>query len=75
MKRIIRKLSFPLALLFLFTWVMTAVVFAGDGPRWRSRHRGGNGGGYSVAEPAAIALLATGLVSLGLYAKRKRNKK
>ena len=30
---------------------------------------------FSVAEPAAIALLGAGLVSLGFYAKRKRAKK
>jgi hypothetical protein len=29
----------------------------------------------SVAEPAAIALLGAGLVSLGIYAKKKRAKK
>ncbi len=28
-----------------------------------------------VAEPAAIALLGVGLVSLGIYAKKKRGKK
>jgi len=29
---------------------------------------------YSVAEPAAILLLGAGLVTLGIYAKRKRGK-
>jgi len=28
-----------------------------------------------VAEPAAIALLGMGLVTLGIYAKKKRGKK
>ena len=31
--------------------------------------------GYSVPEPAAIGLLGAGLVSLGIYAKRKQGKK
>jgi hypothetical protein len=35
----------------------------------------GDPGTYSVAEPAAILLLGAGLVSLGIYAKRKRGKK
>ncbi len=34
-----------------------------------------NGTTYSVAEPAAIMLLGAGLVSLALYARRKRAKK
>ena len=37
---------------------------------------GGNQSGNTsrVAEPAAIVLLGAGLVSLGIYAKRKRKK-
>jgi hypothetical protein len=31
--------------------------------------------GYSVAEPTAILLLGAGLVSLAVYAKKKRSKK
>ena len=71
MKNIMGILRIPLMTIFLIAWVVTAISFAGDGPRQR---RGG-GGSYSVAEPAAIALLGAGLVSLGIYAKRKRNKK
>jgi hypothetical protein len=74
MKNAVKVLKMPLTGIFLLAMI-TAVALASDGPRLRPRHRGGNGGGYSVAEPAAIALLATGLVSLGVYAKRKRNKK
>ena len=73
MKELFRKLRVPLAALFLLTWVAAAVAFASEGPRWkRSRH---SGGGHSVAEPAAIVLLGAGLISLGIYAKRKRDKK
>ena len=73
MNNLFLKLRIPLAALFLLTWVIAAAAFASEGPRWkRSRH---SGGGHSVAEPAAIVLLGAGLVSLGIYAKRKRDKK
>ena len=71
MKKIMSMLRIPLTMIFLIAWIVTAISFAGDGPRRRS----GGGGNYSVAEPAAIALLGAGLVSLGIYAKRKRGKK
>ena len=72
MKNLFRKLRVPLAALFLLTWVVAAAAFASEGPRWkRSKHSGGYN---SVAEPAAIVLLGAGLVSLGIYAKRKREK-
>ena len=74
MKNLFRTLRIPLAALFLMAWVLTAVSYASEGPRWR-RHRQHNGGTQSVAEPAAIALLGAGLVSLGIYAKKKRGKK
>ena len=71
MKKIMGILKIPLTTIFLIAWIVTAISFAGDGPRKRP----GGGGSYSVAEPAAIALLGAGLVSLGIYAKHKRNKK
>ncbi|MCX6569102.1 MAG: PEP-CTERM sorting domain-containing protein [Candidatus Aminicenantes bacterium] len=43
-----------------------------------ARTRGANSTGansYAVPEPAAIALLGIGLVSLGIYAKKKQGKK
>jgi hypothetical protein len=46
----------------------------GPGPGPDGPH-GPNGPPTSVTEPAAIALLGAGLVSLGIYAKRKRGKK
>jgi hypothetical protein len=73
MKNILRKLATPVACLFLLLWVVTSVASASDfGPRRRPGHRGRI---HSVAEPAAIALLGAGFVSLGVYAKRKRGKK
>jgi len=42
------------------------------GPR---RRHGDRGPVRSVAEPTAIALLGAGLVSLGIYARKKRGKK
>lgn len=71
MKKIMGVLRIPLPTIFLIAWVVTAISFAGEGPR----RRPGGGGSYSVAEPASIALLGAGLVSLGIYAKRKRGKK
>ena len=71
MKKIMGILRIPLTTIFVIAWVVTAISFAGDGPR----RRPGGGGNYSVAEPASIALLGAGLISLGIYAKRKRNKK
>jgi hypothetical protein len=37
--------------------------------------KGGGGGCNRVAEPAAVLLLGTGLVSLAVYAKKKNGKK
>lgn len=59
-----------LAGLFL---VVSLASAASLGPRRPPRH--GGGPIRSVAEPATIALLGAGLVSLGIYAKRKRGKK
>jgi hypothetical protein len=60
-----RVFMLPLAMLSL-------VMLVNGGPR---KNHGGGGGSYGVPEPASIALLGVGLVSLGLYAKRKKNKK
>lgn len=62
---VLRVFVLPLAVLSL-----AVLVSAGPG-----RRHGGGGGSYGVPEPASIALLGVGLVSLGLYAKRKKNKK
>jgi len=77
MRNISRKTFAPVAGLFLLFWVVASVASASDfGPRRRPGHRSRNDGPiHSVAEPAAIALLGAGLVSLGVYAKKKRDKK
>ncbi|TFG92110.1 MAG: PEP-CTERM sorting domain-containing protein [Syntrophobacterales bacterium] len=77
MKKTLRKFSIPAAFLFMLLWVVASVASASDfGPKNKPGQRNrAPGSVQSVAEPAAIVLLATGLVSLGLYAKRKRGKK
>jgi hypothetical protein len=75
MRKLVRNSRVSLVTLFLLSWVFIATSIAGAdefGPRRRPGHRGRI---RSVAEPAAIVLLASGLVSLGIYAKRKRGKK
>jgi hypothetical protein len=75
MKKILRRATSPLACAFLLLGLIAAVASASDfGPRRRPGHGGGNPI-QSVAEPAAITLLGAGLVSLGIYAKKKRGKK
>jgi len=76
--------AFSLILLF---FVLSTVGSAAEmWPGWFKKNRthgttttGGTtvtgNGTVSVAEPVTILLLGVGLVSLGLYAKRKRGKK
>jgi len=78
-----------LSLVLLFLALSTVASAADMWPGWFSKNRthgtatsngttygtNGTNGTVSVAEPAAILLLGAGLVSLGLYAKRKRGKK
>ena len=67
-----KKVGTPVGLVFLLLMTVTSIASAADfGPRRRPGHRAR----YSVAEPAAIALLGAGLISLGFYAKKKRGKK
>ena len=51
-------------------FVLAAVPPIGDGG-WGH----GDGGTTRVAEPAAILLLGTGLISLAIYARKKNGKK
>ena len=66
-------------MLILAFLVLSTAAMAGDswlggtGPRHRPRNHRGHS--YSVAEPGVLALLGTGLVSLGIYAKKKKSKK
>lgn len=73
-------------ILLFFVALSTAAVASDSWPGWFKSHpktdhsqvgttRGAGSNGYSVAEPGAIALLGTGLVFLGIYAKRKQGKK
>jgi hypothetical protein len=77
--------AISLVLLFI---VLSTVASASElWPGWFKKHNHAssvnhgatgdtsNGTTYSVAEPAAIMLLGAGLVSLALYAMRKRGKK
>ena len=75
-----------LSLILLF-FALSTVASASDlWPGWFKKNRthttvttngttGGTTGVVSVAEPAAILLLGAGLVSLAVYAKKKRAKK
>lgn len=72
MKNLARKLAVPVTALFLLAWMMSTATSAYAGPR--RRHHGPGGGTHTVAEPATLALLGVGLASLGLYAKKKRNR-
>jgi hypothetical protein len=74
MTKLSKKVGMPLVWMSLLLMTVASVASASDlGPQKRQgrRHRPP----VSVAEPAAIALLGAGLVSLGIYAKKKRGKK
>jgi len=75
-----------LSMILLFFVLSTVASAAEMWPGWFKKHgpnstvtNGGTtvppNGTVSVAEPTAILLLGAGLVSLGIYAKRKRGKK
>jgi len=61
----IASLGFSL-LLMLFTFSSVVNAWWGGGNQ--------TGNTSKVAEPAAIVLLGAGVISLGIYAKRKRKK-
>jgi hypothetical protein len=66
----LKKLIVPIFNILLMLGLAASTALA-SGPR-----RPPSGRGYSVAEPTAVILLGAGLVSLGIYAKRKfKNKK
>ena len=72
MKRVLKGERIVFLCLFLLFGVISLAANASNfGPR----HGGTRPPVQSVAEPAAIALLGAGLVSLGIYAKKKRGKK
>jgi hypothetical protein len=73
-----------LSLILLFFVLSTVASAAEMWPGWwKHNPKAGHttdgsttgGNGYSVAEPTAILLLGAGLVSLAVYAKKKRSKK
>ena len=66
MRKLMGKINVP-------ALVLTLLMIAVYGLKAGQRAPGG--GHFSVAEPEAIVLLGEGLVSLGFYVKRKRNKK
>jgi len=69
MKNLMRKFTVPLAALILLFGVMLAATSANAGPRDPRKPP------CSVAEPGTLALLGTGLVSVGLYALKKRKRR
>lgn len=61
----------------MFLLVLSLPILANAGPRLKPGHGHHGGGGgtnppHSVAEPASLALLGAGLISLGLYAKKNK---
>ena len=75
MFNVIKKSGGYVVRAFLLLITIASIVSATElGPRRRPGQRNRNTP-ISVAEPAAIALLGAGLVSLGFYAKKKRGKK
>jgi len=69
-----KKLALIAGLMILLLMAVVSSTDASDvglrqGPGRRERPS------YSVAEPAALVLLSAGLVSLGIYATKKRGKK
>jgi hypothetical protein len=58
---------------FALTLLSAAILGASDKPGKSKGHE--NDGTISVAEPATIVLLGAGLVSLGIYARRKKSSK
>jgi hypothetical protein len=76
MHNVLRKFSL-LTWVFLLVLTIASVASASElGPRRKPGNRDRRPSPpVSVAEPAAIALLGAGLVSLGIYANKKRTKK
>jgi hypothetical protein len=76
-----RKYCLPVLSLILLFFILSTVASAAEmWPGWwkhnpKTGHNNEGGNGYSVAEPTAILLLGAGLVSLAVYAKKKRGKK
>ena len=69
MKNLLRKLAVPLAVLFLLSWVLLAATPVNAGPRDPNKPP------CRVPEPGTLAMLGTGLVSVGLYALKKSKRR
>jgi len=70
----VKKAGISLVWIFILLMSVVSSVVATDfGPRRPRNPKPPSPIG--VSEPAAIALLGAGLVSLGIYAKKKRGKK
>jgi len=71
MKKLAGILGASAAAVSIVLWAAASAANASDfGPRHR-RKGADHEQPHSVAEPASIALLGAGLVSLGLYARKK----
>ncbi len=74
MKGILRKLGVSLIALIVVSGMLLGASEFKPG-KGKGKGHGHNGAPISTPEPSSIALLGAGLVSLGLYAKRKNANK
>ena len=76
MKKVAGILGVGLAGASILAWFASSAAGASlEGPRRGLGRVRNDPGTYSVAEPASIVLLGAGLIALGIYAKKKNNKK
>jgi hypothetical protein len=74
MKNLIRKSTILLASFILLFLVMSAATFGQNGHDTNGNDTNGNIAVVAVPEPGTLAMLGAGLISIGLYAWKKRKR-